>query len=65
MDGTVVASNMEDVLELVSNGYEIENLGYDGKYNVDRFGWTNNMISSLTTENTKFCYTAYKNSDIL
>lgn len=65
MDGTVVASNMEDVLELVSNGYEIENLGYDGKYNVDRFGWTNNMISSLTNENTKFCYTDYKNSDIL
>lgn len=65
MDGSVVEQNMNQVLELVSNGYEIENLGYDGAYNLDRFGWTNNMISSLTNEDTKFCYTDYKNSNIL
>lgn len=65
MDGYVVEKNMNQVLELVSNGYEIENLGYDGSYNLDRFGWTNNMISSLTNEDTKFCYTDYKNSEIL
>lgn len=65
MDGSVVESNMEQVLELVSNGYEIENLGYDGSYSLERFGWTNNMISSLTNEDTKFCYTDYKNSNIL
>lgn len=65
MDGYVVEQNMDQVLELVSNGYEIENLGYDGAYNLDRFGWTNNMISSLTNEDTKFCYTDYKNSNIL
>lgn len=65
MDGSVVESNMEDVLELVSNGYEIENLGYDGSYTIEKFGWTNNMISSLTNEDTKFCYTDYKSSDIL
>lgn len=65
MDGSVVEDNMDQVLELVSNGYEIENLGYDGSYNLDRFGWTNNMISALTNEDTKFCYTDYKNSNIL
>lgn len=65
MDGSVVENNMEDVLELVSNGYEIENLGYDGSYTIEKIGWTNNMISSLTNENTKFCYTDYKISDIL
>ena len=65
MDGIVVESNMESVLELVSNGYEIENLGYDGAYTMERFGWTNNMISSLTNKDTKFCYTDYKSSDIL
>lgn len=65
MDGSVVESNMDTVLELVSNGYEIENLGYDGEYNIERFGWTNNMISSLTNEDTKFCYTDYKSSNIL
>lgn len=65
IDGNVVESNMNQVLELVSNGYEIENLGYNGTYNIDRFGWTNNMISALTNQDTKFCYTDYKNSSIL
>lgn len=65
MDGNIVETNMDKVLELVSNGYEIENLGYDGSYRLDRFGWTNNMISSLTNQDTKFCYTDYKNSSVL
>lgn len=65
MDGGVVENNMNDVLELVNNGNEIENLGYDGTYSVDKFNWTNNMISSLTNQDTKFCYTDYKNNDIL
>lgn len=65
MDGAVVENNMDSVLELVSNGYEIENLGYDGEYTIQKFGWTNNMISSLTNEDTKFCYTDYKSSNIL
>lgn len=65
MDGNVVESNMNQVLELVSNGHEIENLGYDGTYSLERFGWTNNMISSLTNQDTKFCYADYKNSNVL
>ena len=65
MDGSVVENNMAVVLELSSNGNQIENLGYDGKYSLERFGWTNNMISSLTNKDTKFCYTDYKNSEIL
>lgn len=65
MDGFVVENNMDSVLELVSNGYEIENLGYDGEYTMEKFGWTNNMISSLTNEKTNFCYTDYKNNNIL
>ncbi len=65
MDGDVVENHMNQVLELVSNGYEIENLGYDGEYTLERFGWTNNMISSLTDQDTKFCYTDYKNSNVL
>ena len=65
IDGSVVENNMDKILELVSNGNEIENLGYDGAYTLNKFGWTNNMISSLTNKNTKFCYTDYKNSNIL
>lgn len=65
IDGSVVENNMSKVLELASNGNEIENLGYDGSYTISKFNWTNNMISSLTNNDTKFCYTDYKNSNIL
>ena len=65
IDGSVVENNMNKVLELSSNGNEIENLGYDGSYTVNKFNWTNNMISSLTNKDTMFCYTDYKNSNIL
>lgn len=65
IDGSVVENNMNKVLELSSNGNEIENLGYDGSYTVNKFNWTNNMISSLTNKDTMFCYTDYKNSYIL
>ena len=65
IDGSIVENNTDKVLELISNGYEIENLGYDGKYTIEMFGWTNNLISSLTNKDTKYCYTDYKNTEIL
>lgn len=65
IDGSVVENNMEDIIELTNNGYEIENLGYNGTYSLDKFGWTNNMIASLTNQDTKFCYTDYKNSEVI
>lgn len=65
IDGSIIENNMEKVLELASNNNEIENLGYDGRYTAGKFAWTNNMISSLTNKDTKFCYTDYKNISIL
>ena len=65
IDGSIIENNTDKILELVGNGYEIENLGYDGKYTIEMFGWTNNLISSITNKDTKYCYTDYKNSDIL
>ncbi|MDE5587274.1 MAG: polysaccharide deacetylase family protein [Bacilli bacterium] len=65
MDGEFVEQNMDKVAKLSNSGYEIENLGYAGKYSVDKFQWTNNMITSLTKKNTNYCYTDYKDSNIL
>ncbi len=65
MDGEFIEQNMDKVASLSSSGYEIENLGYAGKYSVDKFQWTNNMITSLTKKNTNYCYTDYKDSNIL
>ena len=65
IDGSIIENNIDSVIELSNSGNEIENLGYDGIYSVEKFGWTNNLISSITGVDTKFCYTDYKNSNIL
>ena len=65
MDGELVEQNMDTVSKLASSGYEIENLGYQGRYSSDKFQWTNNMITSLTKKNTNYCYTDYKDSNII
>lgn len=65
MDGDLIEKNMDEVANLAKSGYEIENLGYEGSYSVDKFQWTNNMITSLTKKNTNYCYTDYKDSNIL
>ncbi len=65
IDGYVVQGNMNKVLELVDDGYEIENLGYDGAYSGEKLNWTNNMIESLSKNNANYCYTEYKDSNIL
>lgn len=65
IDGDVIQENMDMVESLAGDGYEIENLGYQGSYTTDRFEWTNNMIESLTNVNVNYCYTEYKDSNIL
>ena len=65
IDGDVIQANLDEIENLASDGYEIENLGYQGTYSKERFTWTNNMIETLTDSKAKYCYTEYKNSDIL
>ena len=65
IDGYVLENNTDKVIELIESGLEIENLGYDGAYNNDKFIWTNNVLASLTKKDPKFCYTDYKVSKII
>ncbi|MBE6147716.1 MAG: hypothetical protein E7168_05250 [Firmicutes bacterium] len=65
IDGDVIQANLDEIEGLASDGYEIENLGYQGVYSKERFMWTNNMIETLTDSKVKYCYTEYKNSSIL
>jgi len=65
MDGYIVQQNMDMVLNLVNDGYEIENLGYDGIYSSENLVWTNNMIEALSNQEINYCYTEYKDSNIL
>lgn len=65
IDGNIVKDNMDLVLNLVKDGYEIENLGYNGNYSGNKLSWTNNMIESLTNKKANYCYTEYKDKNIL
>ena len=65
VDGVVLEQYTDKILELISNGNQIENLGYDLNYSKDKIGYTNNMIESLTRKDARYCYTDYKNDDVL
>lgn len=65
IDGNLLENNFDSLLELINNKNEIENLGYDENYEIDTFTWTNNTLFSITKTDPKYCYTDYKNSNIL
>ena len=65
IDGTILENNSDLMYEIVKDGYEIENFGYNDEYTKQMFDWTNNLIFSLTNMNPKFCYSEYNNYDIL
>lgn len=65
VDGTVIENNMELINDMSKDGNQIENFGYDGKYSSDMLVWTNNMITSITNRDAKYCYSEYNNNDLL
>lgn len=64
IDGAVVENNISYILKLLDNN-EIENLGYNLEYSNDKIIYTNNMIESITRKSPKYCYTDYKNDNII
>lgn len=64
VDGSILETETNTILEFIKNGNEIESLGYNGSY-LDKFNYTNNIIESLTRIPSRYCYTDYKNSDVL
>lgn len=65
IDGTIIEDNMDLIYEMVSDGFQIENFGYEDTYSEEYLTWTNNMIYSLTNTDPKFCYSEYHNYEIL
>lgn len=65
LDGEVVENNMDLMYSMAKDGFELENYGYSSEYSNEMFGWTNNMLYSLTNLEPKFCYSEYNNYDIL
>lgn len=65
IDGSVIENNMDLIYEMASDGFQLENYGYNDVYSEDNFRWTNNMIFSLTNLEPKFCYSEYRNYEVL
>lgn len=65
IDGSVIENNMDLIYEMASDGFQLENYGYNDVYSEDNFRWTNNMIFSLTYLEPKFCYSEYRNYEVL
>lgn len=65
IDGSVIENNMDLVYEMASDGFQLENYGYDDVYSEDNFKWTNNMLFSLTNLEPKFCYSEYRDHELL
>ena len=65
IDGLILENYTDKIINIIDNGIELENLGYDGSYNKEKFIWTNNLIASITRKDPMFCYTDYKVSEII
>ncbi len=65
IDGLIIEENLDFIGTLASDGFEIENFGYNDEYTREMFQWTNNMLYSITNMEPKFCYSEYNNYDIL
>lgn len=64
IDGNVIENNMDYISKSVKK-YEIENYGYNGIYDDVKLKWTNNMIESLTDSKVNYCYSEFKDNDII
>lgn len=65
IDGNIIEDNIELILEIARDGYEIENFGYSNQYSEEMFNWTNNLIESITNVSTKYCYSEYHNYKVM
>lgn len=65
IDGNVIENNMDLVYEMASDGFQLENYGYNEVYSEDNFRWTNNMIFSITNLEPRFCYSEYRDYEVL
>ncbi len=55
IDGSIIEHNSKIIYEIVKNGHEIYNLGYDGRYEEDLLLWTNNMIEAIGNNSSNYC----------
>lgn len=63
IDTSWLSCNVEKAFEITNMGYDIYNLGYDGKYDKKTISKSNNLIESITLKDSKYCLNEDKNDD--
>lgn len=63
VDGLWLEKNIESAFNIVNSGSLIYNLGYDRVYHKDSINITNNLIESITLEDSLYCLNEDKNNE--
>ncbi len=65
LDGSWVEKNNELLVEIVNEGYEIGNLGYNYSYTNSSFYWLDNKLKKVSGKSIGYCYHETLNNDAL
>lgn len=65
IDGLWIENNASITKEMIDMGHEVEVLSYNGSYDDVYFSNSLSILNSLTGKKVKYCYTSYKNDDLL
>ena len=56
IDGRWLNDNIDKVKEIIKQGHEVANYGYEHKYSNDFLVWTNNKLKQMNKKRSKYCY---------
>ena len=65
IDGKLIEDETQKIYQLINQGHEIYNLGYNNKYDKDLLVWTNNMIENISYNKSKYCLVSSDNQKTL
>ena len=65
IDGLWLENNQDLVHSMADNGYEIEILNYDNKYEELYFSSSLNLVKTITNLSPKYCYAQYDQKEVL
>lgn len=65
IDGLWIENNVSITREIINRGHEVEVLSYNGTYDDVYFPNSLSILNSLTEKKVKYCYSSYKNKDLL
>lgn len=65
VDGNWVEKNNDILIEIINEGHEIGNLGYNYSYNSSSFSWLDNKIKKVSGQKNGYCYNEIDNEQML